>query len=233
MKIAVMGAMDEEIALYLAEMKTYEEFQFAGMPFYVGSLRGQDIVLCKSGVGKVNAAVATQLLVDRFQVGALLFTGVAGAIDTRLRIGDLIISTDCVQHDVDVTALGYQPGEIPYVPQIAFPADPSLVQLAVIASQEEVPGQQVFTGRVVSGDQFIADSKKVTQLKEIFQASCTEMEGAAVAQVCWMNQLPFVVIRSMSDQADGEAEVSYHEFMHVVAEHSYLIITGMLDRWDM
>ncbi|GAB7388915.1 5'-methylthioadenosine/adenosylhomocysteine nucleosidase [Bacillaceae bacterium] len=225
--IGIIGAMDEEIALYKEAMEALCVEQKAGITFFAGKLCGRDVVLCKSGVGKVNASVCTQILIDRYQVERVIFTGVAGALDPALEIGDIVVSTDCMHHDMDVTALGFARGEIPFQPSSVFAADATLVALAVKASEKVNAGKTV-TGRILSGDQFIASRDKVKELYETFQGVCTEMEGAAVAQVCQMNGVPFVIIRSMSDKADGSAQVNFAEFTHLASERSFRIVAHML-----
>jgi adenosylhomocysteine nucleosidase len=226
-KIGIIGAMTEEVELIEQDMQRTAITIQAGMYFYDGLLFGIPVVLCKSGIGKVNAAVCTQILIDRFAVDRILFTGVAGALDPKLNIGDIVISTDCVQHDVDVTALGFEQGVIPYAETSIFVADPELVELAFHSSQA-LFDHSIVKGRVLSGDQFVADRDKVQRLHEQLQGVCTEMEGAAVAQVCHMNGIPFVIIRSMSDKADGSAQMNFSEFTQLASEHSYRLIKHMM-----
>lgn len=228
-KIGVIGAMKEEIELFHGHMQQPAESVKAGITFFEGEFQGKPIVLCKSGVGKVNAAVTTQLLIDTFGVEAIVFTGVAGAVDPSLEVGDIVVSTECLQHDMDVTALGFPRGTIPYEDTSLFVADEALRMLAMEAAGGLFPGR-VKAGRVLSGDQFIASRETVGQLYRELGGSCTEMEGAAVAQVCSMNRLPFVVIRSMSDKADGSAHVNFAEFTVQASEHSYRIVEQMLRR---
>ncbi|MFD2612882.1 5'-methylthioadenosine/adenosylhomocysteine nucleosidase [Paenibacillus gansuensis] len=226
-KIGLIGAMDEEIRLMLNQLSGQEQTVKAGIVFYEGDLDGKRIVLCKSGVGKVNAAVCTQLLIDTFDVDTVLFTGVAGAVDPSLNIGDIVISTACIQHDMDVTALGFERGVIPYAATSTFEADPGLIRLAEEACSAMTEGRSV-KGIVLSGDQFVASREKVKELFETMQGACTEMEGAAVAQVCVMNEVPFVIIRSMSDKADGSAHVNFAEFTVKASEQSHLIVERMI-----
>lgn len=226
-KIGIIGAMAEEVELIRQRLEGERTIRKAGIEFREGHFEGKPIVLCKSGVGKVNSAVCTQLLIDTFGVDAVLFTGVAGALDPQLEIGDIVVSTDCMQHDMDVTALGFPRGTIPYADLSVFPAHERLAELAYEVSARLFPGRAV-RGRVLSGDRFIADRDTVRQLREELQGACTEMEGAAVAQVCAMNGIPFVVIRSMSDKADGSAHINFAEFTQLASEHSFRIIEGML-----
>ncbi|WNS45789.1 5'-methylthioadenosine/adenosylhomocysteine nucleosidase [Paenibacillus sp. MMS20-IR301] len=223
----LIGAMDEEIKLLLEEMEDKAEIVKAGITYYSGTVFGAKAVLCKSGVGKVNAAVTTQILLDSFGVSRVLFTGVAGAVHPGLDIGDIVISSECIQHDMDVTALGYARGIIPYQETSVFAADPELVRLAEQACREL--HRRFVTGIVLSGDQFIASKATVAELREQLDGACAEMEGAAVAQVCHMNGIPFVIIRSMSDKADGSAHVSYRDFTVSAAESSHAILEHMLE----
>ncbi|WP_281887890.1 5'-methylthioadenosine/adenosylhomocysteine nucleosidase [Paenibacillus sp. YYML68] len=228
-KLGVIGAMKEEIEMFHAHLQDTQETVKAGITFVEGTLHGQRIVLCRSGVGKVNAAVTTQLLIDTFGVEAIVFTGVAGAVDPALNVGDLVVSTDLMQHDVDVTALGFPRGTIPYQESSVFTANKELRELAAAVSREKFEGR-VLEGRILSGDQFIASREVVSTLHSELQGACVEMEGAAVAQVCTMNEVPFVVIRSMSDKADGSAHVNFAEFTQLASEHSFQIVDGMLLR---
>ncbi|WP_240417443.1 5'-methylthioadenosine/adenosylhomocysteine nucleosidase [Paenibacillus periandrae] len=226
-KIGIIGAMKEEIALFLEHMEQVETTEKAGIQFLEGLLHNQKIVLCKSGVGKVNAAVTTQILIDNFGIDSIIFTGVAGAVHPDLNVGDIVISSELLQHDMDVTALGFPRGTIPYEEVSLFVSDERLKQAAMDASNELFPGR-VQVGRVLSGDQFIASRDTVAKLYSELQGTCTEMEGAAVAQVCAMNSIPQVVIRSMSDKADGSAEVNFAQFTLQASENSYRIVDHML-----
>lgn len=225
--IGVIGAMDEEIAHFIPHMEDVKDTQHAGITYRSGSFHGNTIVLVKSGIGKVNASVCTQILIDRFKVAKIIFTGVAGALHPDLDIGDIVVSKDLMQHDMDVTALNYARGVIPDFPVSVFVADQDLVALAQKAS-EQVVDHKVMIGRILSGDTFVADREQVRQLHVELEGACTEMEGAAVAQVAYMNGVPFVVIRSMSDKADGSAHVNFREFTEAAAKKSYEIVEKMI-----
>ncbi|WP_438351818.1 5'-methylthioadenosine/adenosylhomocysteine nucleosidase [Paenibacillus sp. FA6] len=227
--IGLIGAMDEEIKLLLAGMEQSKEITKAGVRFVKGILHGKPVVVCKSGVGKVNAAVTTQILIDQFGASKVLFTGVAGAIHPDLNIGDIVISTECIQHDMDVTALGFKRGVIPYQEISTFSADAQLIALAEQACHEISVGKYML-GKVLSGDQFIANRNTVAWLRNEMDGACVEMEGAAVAQVCYMNNVAFVIIRSMSDKADGSAHVNYADFTIASSQRSHAIIEQMLFR---
>lgn len=225
--LAIMGAMDEEIELLLADLQDREDMTWPGVTLYRGVLDGVPVLLTKGGIGKVNAAMtATSLLA----AGAtrLIFTGVAGGVHPELRVGDLVVSTDLVQHDVDVTALGYPLGTLPGE-TASWVADEHL-RAAALEAAREVEGVRVLSGRVASGDQFIASREGVQRLWTQFGAACAEMEGAAVAQVCAKSGVPFVVIRSVSDTADHDAQVDYRTFMPLVARHAKQVVRGMLAR---
>jgi len=229
-RIGIIGAMQEEVEKLRDNMAVEEQRNVAGITFYVGTFEGRDAVVCQCGVGKVNAAMCTQILIDHFEVEKIVFTGVAGALEPTLDIGDIVISTDCIQHDMDVRALGFARGMIPFMDQSIFIADPGLVELAVRAAQEVADGKQVIQGRILSGDQFVADLDVVGNLYLELGGACVEMEGAAVAQVCTLNGVPFVIIRSMSDRADKSANVNFMEFVGLASEISYRIVERMV-RW--
>lgn len=226
-RIGVIGAMDEEIDYFHEHMTGVVPHTCASIVFHTGQFHGQEVVVCKSGVGKVNAAVCTSLLIHQFACTALIFTGVAGALDPTLEIGDIVLSQDCMQHDMDVSPLGYARGIIPYQEVSVFSADAKLLQLAEFAAGGVNEGR-VVTGRVLSGDQFIASREKVAELRQELNGACAEMEGAAVAQVCMMSDVPFVIIRSMSDKADGSAPDNYPAFTRKAAVRSFRIVQEMI-----
>lgn len=232
--LGIIGAMDEEIQLLLQGLEATETFSYAGTFFSKGIFYGKEIVVCKSGVGKVNAAMTAQLLIDRFEIGAVWFTGVAGAVDPSLEIGDIVISSSCQQHDMDCSPLGYPVGVTPYQEVSDFPAHPPFIALAQQACERVCTStsSSYLTGRVLSGDQFIADSALIKQFYEEMGGACVEMEGAAVAQVCCRNELPYVMLRSMSDKADGTASANYAEFSTEAANRSYEIIADMLANYE-
>lgn len=225
--IGIIGAMAEEIELFKDGMSEVNEYRKAGIDFYVGIMNGKQTVLCQSGVGKVNAAVCTQILIDEFQVEKIVFTGVAGALNPELEIGDIVVSTSARQHDIDASALGFEKGTIPFASKSIFVADKELVELAIESSKQINEGKTV-TGLILSGDQFIAGGELAKRLYDDFGGFCTEMEGASVAQVCDMNNIPFVIIRSMSDKADGSAHINFSEFTKLASKRSYQIVDKML-----
>ncbi|GGD65309.1 5'-methylthioadenosine/adenosylhomocysteine nucleosidase [Paenibacillus nasutitermitis] len=228
LKIGIMGAMAEEIELLHKHVERANSFEKAGITYVSGHLHGHEVIFCKSGVGKVNAAVCTQLLIDA-GADCILFTGVAGALDPSLNIGDIVVSTSCQQHDMDCRPLGFSRGEIPFQDVSEWVADAALVDLAVRACEDLFPGRSM-KGKVLSGDQFVASRELVRELHEELGGACTEMEGASLAQVCVMNGTPFVVIRSMSDKADGSAHVNFADFTVTASVNSHRIIDEMLRR---
>lgn len=221
----IIGAMPEEIEALLDVLEGTRKEQVGAFTLYWGTLEGHDVCLAECGIGKVNAAALTQLFVMQ-KVDKVIFTGVAGAVSPELKVGDIVVSTDALQHDLNVTALGYELGQVPGEP-LSWQADEELLELALSAARE-IEDVQVVSGRVVSGDQFIADAGKVTQLRETFGAVCAEMEGAAVAQMCAKAGVPFVIIRSISDTANHEAEVNFREFTPLAAKRAKWVVRGML-----
>lgn len=227
-KIGIIGAMELEVEQLKAAMQTRRVENAAGMEFYEGVLNGADVVVVRSGVGKVNAGMCTQILADRFQVTHVINTGVAGSLNAALEIGDILISTDAVHHDVDATVFGYRPGEVPQLGIWNFEADKRLAELAEQSCRRVNPELGVHQGRVLSGDQFISSDEVKQGLIDGFCGDCVEMEGAAIAQTARLNGIPFVVIRAISDKADHSAEVDYPAFEREAAKHSARLVEDMV-----
>lgn len=219
MVIGIIGAMEVEVSVLKDRMDVARVRMVARMEFVEGTLAGCHVVVVRSGVGKVDAAVCTQVLVSEFGVDAVVNTGVAGSLDNAIDIGDIVVSTDAMYHDVDATVFGYAPGEVPQLGVVAFPADEALRRAAVEACRVADPDVHVFEGRVVSGDVFVSDPATKERLATTFGGRCCEMEGAAVAQTCWLNDVPFVVVRAISDKADGSKKVLYPVFERKAAQH--------------
>lgn len=211
--------MEEEVAVLKQDMENCVTETVAGMQFVKGKLEGKEAVVVRSGIGKVNAAACTQLLIYRYQVDCIINTGIAGSLENQIDIGDIVLSVDAVQHDVDVSAFGYQPGEIPRIGRLEFCADERLRTLARELNEKVNPDIRTFEGRVASGDQFISDGVKKEWIKTVFAADCCEMEGAAIAQVCTQNQIPFLIVRAISDKADQSASVDYPTFERQAIRH--------------
>ncbi|MCI6091355.1 5'-methylthioadenosine/adenosylhomocysteine nucleosidase [bacterium] len=228
--IGIIGAMEEEVAHLKEAMQVEKTVERAAMTFVKGKLDGKDVVVVRSGIGKVNAGICAQILADLFEVDTLINTGVAGSLDAALDIGDIVISTDAVQHDMDVSALGDPVGQIPRMDTFAFPADERLVQLAVQANEEANPDIHTFTGRVVSGDQFVSDGSVKERLVTQFQAKCTEMEGAAIAQAAYLNKISCVIIRAISDKADNSSTMDYAAFEKQAITHTVRLVRNLMGK---
>ena len=228
--IGIIGAMEEEVSQLIEQMEEKREDTLAGMTFYEGKLRKKDVVVVQSGIGKVNMAVCTQILIDRFHVTHLINTGVAGGLYKDIEVGDIVISSDALQHDMDATCFDYPAGKIPQMDVYEFKADEKLRELAKECSREVIPEVGVFEGRVLSGDQFVSSREKKEWLVETFGGYCTEMEGAAIAQAAYLNNIPFLVIRSISDKADDSADMDYKTFEMKAVEHSVKLMIAMAEK---
>lgn len=227
-KIGIIGAMDEEVDILKEIMDIQETVQKGGLKFYIGRLENKDVVLVRCGIGKVNAALCTQILLSEFNVNSVVNTGVAGALHSDLGVYDIVISSDAMYHDFDTTVFGNKIGEIPRMDTSIFKADEKLINAAYESTKEEVRSHKVVKGRVVTGDIFISSKELKDKLVNELGAYCGEMEGAAIAHVCHVNEVPFVVIRAMSDKADGSADVTYEEFVQEAAHNSKDIVLSML-----
>ena len=222
--IGIIGAMEQEVVRIKEKMQDVKITSRASMDFYEGTLEGKKVVVVRSGIGKVNAGMCTQILADVFGVEAVINTGIAGSLNNDVNIGDIVLSTDVLHHDMDATGFGYEPAEIPLMGKKTFEADASLRSLIAETCREVNPEIGVFEGRVVSGDQFISDGDVKDRLVRMFAPYCTEMEGAAIAQAAWLNQIPFVIIRAISDKADGSAHMDYSEFEAKAIEHTVRLV---------
>lgn len=220
-KIGIIGAMELEVAALKNLMPVNTLTKKAGMDFYDGTIGGKPVVVARCGYGKVNAGMCVQILADLFQVTHIINLGVAGSLNPELNIGDILISEKALQHDMDSSPLGFVPGQIPDIDVLAFPADRAMIDTAVAACKRVNSDINVLTGLVVTGDQFISSREVKDRLVTMFHGDCTEMEGAAVAQASYLNGLPFVIIRAISDKADDSAgEIDFPTFEKQAAEHS-------------
>lgn len=217
--LGIIGAMDEEVSKLKEQMEEVTVETYAAMEFYKGRLRDKDVVVVRSGIGKVNAGICTQILADRYHIDKVINTGIAGSLQNVIDIGDIVLSTDVLHHDMDATGFGYEPGQIPRMDTLSFAADADMRKLAKDVCQSVNPDIQVHEGRIVSGDQFISDRKAKERIKEQFAGFCTEMEGAAIAQAAYLNQIPFLIIRAISDKADDSATVDYPTFEAKAIQH--------------
>ncbi|MBR1770836.1 MAG: 5'-methylthioadenosine/adenosylhomocysteine nucleosidase [Lachnospiraceae bacterium] len=227
-KIGIIGAMELEVETLQSKLADKTITERAGMAFHEGTLGGTPVVVVKCGIGKVNAALCVQILADLFQVTHVINTGIAGSLNAKLDIGDILISKDAVHHDMDVTIFGYQPGEVPQMGRLEFPADPAMMELAKKTCDEVCPDIHALCGRVVSGDQFISDSAVKDRLIQTFHGDCAEMEGASIAHGAYRNNLPFVILRAISDKADGSAEMDYPQFEKAAAENCAKLVEAMV-----
>ena len=228
--IGIIGAMEEEVELLKEKITDTVIIEKAGMKFVKGTLKGQTAVVVRSGIGKVNAGICTQILADEFQVEAVINTGIAGSLKAEINIGDIVLSTDTMQHDVDAREFGYPLGQIPRMETLTFLADEKLRKLAKEVCEEVNPDIQVFEGRVASGDQFVADKETKEKIIENTQAYCTEMEGAAIGQAAYLNKIPYLVIRAISDKADDSAHVDYPTFERQAIRHTVNLVSSMMER---
>ena len=228
--IGIIGAMEVEVAILKEKMEDVRIIKKASMDFYEGILAGKKVVVVRSGIGKVNAGICAQILADVFSVDAIINTGIAGSLNKNINIGDIVLSTDVVQHDMDATGFGYRKGQIPQMPVFFFNADDNLRRLAAEVCKEVNPDIQVFEGRIASGDQFVCDQDVKNRIVSEFSAYATEMEGAAIGQAAYLNEIPFLVVRSISDKADGSAQMDYSEFEKAAVDHSVRLTLNMLAR---
>ena len=227
-KLGIIGAMQEEVETLLALMENKKELRKAGSVFYEGILEGLNVVIVQCGVGKVNAAMCTQVLCDLFEVTHIVNTGIAGSLCADLDIGDLVVSQDAMYHDVDAVHFGYPFGKVPGMDTTEFPADKTMIGYAFAAAEAVNPGHTKI-GRVASGDQFVAVKELKERIIANTQGLCTEMEGAAIAQTAYRNQIPFVILRAISDKADDSAEMDYPTFERIAA-HRCAEVTRSLAR---
>ncbi|MCM3738665.1 5'-methylthioadenosine/S-adenosylhomocysteine nucleosidase [Oceanobacillus luteolus] len=220
--IGLIGAMDEEIAYLLNEMENKTEITVANSLFVQGELQGKEVVLLKSGIGKVNAAMGTTIMMERFSPNAIINTGSAGGFHAELAVGDLVISSEVVHHDVDVTAFDYAYGQVPGLPA-TYEASKELVEYTANAVKELDIDYKI--GLIATGDSFMEDKAKVEEAQENFpDMIAAEMEAAAIAQVCHQYGTPFVVIRALSDIAGKDSSTSFDEFLETAAKHAAQLI---------
>ncbi|MDD3239732.1 MAG: 5'-methylthioadenosine/adenosylhomocysteine nucleosidase [Lachnospira sp.] len=228
--IGIIGAMKEEVEEIVAAMTIEKEETKAKMLFRSGKLEGKDVVIVISGIGKVNAAACTQILADDFHVDCVVNTGIAGSLKNEINIADVVVSEDVMHHDMDTTIFGYALGEVPGLGTASFQADERLVKIAKESIEAATPEIGVYVGRVVSGDQFIASKDVKDKLVENFHGYCAEMEGASIAQTAFLNEIPFVIIRTISDKADDSASMDYPVFEKKASEQSVKFIKEFVKR---
>ena len=223
-KVGIIGAMDQEVEILRESLSDRQDHVIAGYEFYTGTMRGVEVVLLKSGIGKVNAAVSTTLLLHAFAPDCVLNTGSAGGFDPVLNVGDIVISSEVRHHDVDVTVFGYEPGQVPGLPA-AFEPDTTLAQIAERCI-ERLEGMKTVHGLIATGDSFMNDPVRVARTRELFPSmKAVEMEAAAIAQTCHQFGTPFIVIRALSDIAGKESDQSFEQFLETAARHSAEMVT--------
>ena len=236
-KIGIIGAMDVEINIFCEEMEkngSLKKTECGNLVFNEGNLCGKNVVVVKSGIGKVNAALCAQRLILQFGVEKIINTGIAGAIQENLHIHDMVVSTNAVYHDMDATAFGYEPTEIPQMHTSAFDADEKMIAAAekAFAQSESAKKYKLIRGRIASGDQFISYAEQKEHIEEICSPACVEMEGAAIAHACFLNQVPFVILRCISDNADDSYEVTYSFNERIASEECASVVLKMLEFLD-
>ena len=227
MIIGIIGAMEEEVASLIDEMEVKSKIAKEKMVFYSGTIYGKEVVIVTSGIGKVNAAVCTQILADKFDVDYIINVGIAGGVGEEIYPGDIVIANNLVQHDVDTSAFGEKLGQIPRMDAYDFKCSEFLISHGRVACSS-LEGINTFVGRVVSGDQFIANSEKIKWLSKEFNALACEMEGASIAHVAYLNDIPFLIIRSISDNANNGAHMDYEKFKPIAVKNSNTILRSML-----
>lgn len=230
MKIGILGAMDIEIEYIQEKMDTNLSKNICGIDFIVGKLGNTQVVLAKCGVGKVNAAITTQILVNFFDIDGIINIGVAGSLSNDLNIGDIVISKDLVQHDFDTTGVGDKPGYISGPDKIYFEADEDLINIAYNVAKENI-SNNVVIGRIASGDQFVYKQETKNNIVKIFNPLCVEMEGCAIAHTCFINHIPFLVIRAISDKADGSSTVDFNKFKIQSANNAAIILENLMNKF--
>jgi len=227
--LGIIGAMDEEVALLKSQLKSATTETHAGFEYTLGHYSGHPIVLLKSGIGKVNAAIGATLLCQHYSPKLVINTGSAGGFDPSLEVGDLVIGEAVCHHDVDVTPFGYALGQVPGQPS-CFLADPALIEVAQQALKT-LPQLKAKTGLIATGDRFMYDPQDVQAVRQKFpDMMASEMEAAAIAQVCHAFHVPFVIIRALSDIAGKENALTFEQFLETAATHSATLIMEMVKR---
>ena len=227
--IGIIGAMEEEITNLKSHMEVFDVQTIAGMSFFKGAVKGTELVLVRSGIGKVNAGICTQILASVFNVDTVINTGIAGSLNASIDIGDIVVSTSLVQYDVDARNVGYKLGEIPRMNIIEFPADKELTDKTESVFTALDLGVKLYKGMIATGDKFVSEDSLKAEIVNNFHAYCVEMEGAAIAQAAMLNNMKCVVIRAISDKADNSANVDYRTFEAKAIENMSKISLALVD----
>ena len=222
----IICATETEMKAIINEIKNIRENNVGKIIFFEGKLNNKDIVFVQSGIGKVNAAITATLLIEKYDVDEVIFSGVAGALDKVLKIGDIVIAEDVVQHDFDTGAFGYKKGQIPQMEVWSFEGDKGLIKKVQETSDEKI---KLHYGRILTGDQFIYKKEEKLDLGKEFEALCVDMESGAVAQVCYIMNVKFLIIRSISDSVTDESSMEYDKFAELAAENSKEILKKIIN----
>lgn len=226
--IGIIGAMQEEVQALIEHYGVEEKIKHLDFEFNVIKYSGKKVVVVVSGIGKVNSAICTQLLIDRFNVECVINTGIAGAISEKLNIADIVFSTDLIQHDVNAVGFGYKLGEIPRMnDKSIFKANSELAELASKIADSN--NMTYYKGRIVSGDEFVSTNSKKQWIKDNFDAMCTDMESASIAHVCYLNKIPFLAVRCISDTSDDRASMVYTEFEKIALDKCFRISNALIE----
>ncbi len=230
-KIGIIGAMQVEVDDLKNEMTSVKTKNAGGLDFFEGKLGETDVVIVRSGIGKVNAALCAQRLILEFGCTHIINTGIAGAMASGLTTLDFVVSSDAVYHDMDAVYFGYKVGQIPQMDVFSFKADQQMIEKAkeVFGTLEESKEHKIVEGRIATGDQFIADSVTKKKIADNFEPACVEMEGTAIAHTCHVNKIPFVIIRCMSDTADDGSKQKYDFNETVAAKMSAHLVEKLIE----
>lgn len=227
--IGIIGAMEEEVKFIKENLEIISIKNIIGIDFFMGKMGKNNVVLVRSGIGKVNAAICTQVLISLYAVDYIVNTGVAGGVSAKLNIGDVVISSEAMHHDFDTTVFGDELGVIPRMDTSIFTADEHLIQLSLEATKT-LQNINSFVGRIVSGDKFISNIEEKNKIKQIFSPLCVDMESASIAQTSYLNKIPFVIIRSISDNSDEGSSINYEEFLIQSAKNASKLVQNIIDK---
>lgn len=225
--IGIIGAMDDEVNGLIEALSDVSVMKKASMDFYEGKYNNKKVIVVKCGVGKVNAAICAQILIDQYAVEAIINTGAAGSLDSKINIGDIVIGLSTIQHDMNAVDFGFPMGQVPFLP-LEFKCDEGLCKEIEEGIEKLDFEVNVFKGLVVSGDEFVAKSESKDRIKSNFDALCTEMEGAAIAQTAYLNNVPVVVLRAISDKADDSASMDFPTFAKMASERNIKLLKLVL-----
>ena len=231
MKIGIIGAMEIEVAELRELMQDVKQEEISSVIYYEGKIHGKDVIVARCGVGKVHAAVCAQTMILKYSPDVIINTGVAGSLNSKLDIGDLVISDFVVEHDMDTSPLGDPVGLISGINIIKIPSAKNIVRM-INSAAKTIENTDIFIGTIASGDQFICNVERKNFIVDNFDALCTEMEGAAIGHVCYLNKVDFCIVRAISDKADGSAHMDFPTFVKIAAEKSTRLMNNFLKNID-